>query len=529
MVKEYLLDAEDEEILNELDNLCGVVQNKEILRNMIIYSKLKENEEIKIGNFNIIIRNNSSYSIIDNLLKVCAKILTKHNVIQNDKICYLDKIIKHRTMNPLEQIIGIDASIIVINDSKLRINFEDEIETLKKFMDVCKDKVFVFEDTYWKEGETEAKLGELISWKLTIEKISLEDKIVYCKNILNKNEMKYKYQDLKEFANQPMWQIQKDIIQLVIECKSKGIKSVPAEMFRKNKGKSKNNTSKRNNSNAVKDKKTAKDDLEELIGLENIKIQVQKILNYVKLNKNRGQMPTLHMCFNGNPGTGKTSIARVIGKLFAEENIITGNGEFVEIHGRDLVDKFVGWTASNVKEIVSSAIGGVLFIDEAYSLASDRRGGFEDEAIATLIKEMEDHRSEICIILAGYTDEMKKLIELNPGFESRIQFTINFSDYNEEELYKIFIELCHKENYKISKGCKEELIENFRITKNEKDFGNGRYVRNLFEKIKFEQADRIIRTNSKSINTITASDIKNSIKLIQTNKKEKVRRIGFRE
>ena len=199
-------------------------------------------------------------------------------------------------------------------------------------------------------------------------------------------------------------------------------------------------------------------------------MQVQKILNYVKLNKNRGKMPTLHMCFNGNPGTGKTSIARIIGKLFAEENIITGNGKFVEIHGRDLVDKFVGWTASNVKEIVSNAMGGVLFIDEAYSLVSDRRGGFEDEAIATLIKEMEDHRNELCIILAGYTDEMRKLIELNPGFESRIQFTINFSDYNEEELYQIFTELCKKEKYKLSKGCKEELIENFKIAKNERQF-----------------------------------------------------------
>ena len=121
----------------------------------------------------------------------------------------------------------------------------------------------------------------------------------------------------------------------------------------------------------------------------------------------------------------------------------------MEIHGRDLVARFVGWTAEKVHDTVESAIGGVLFIDEAYSLISDKRGGFEDEAIATLIKEMEDHRNEICIILAGYTNEMKTLIGLNPGLESRIQFTINFPDYDEYELLKIFNGLCKKEKYKL--------------------------------------------------------------------------------
>ena len=260
MLKEYLLDAEDEEILNRLDNLCGVVQNKEILKNMITYAKLKRNQVIEIGNFNIIIRNNSNYCIMNDLLKICAKILIKYNIIQNDKICYLDDTIKSRAINPLDQILGIDASIIVLRESKLKINYEDEIEDLKKYMNICKDKIFVFEDTYWKEGDTDAKLGELISWRLTIEKISLEDKIFYCKNILNQNELKYKYQDLKGFANQPMWQIQKDVIQLVIECKSKDIKTIPAEMFRKNKGNLKGKTSKRDNQGASKDKNTAKED-----------------------------------------------------------------------------------------------------------------------------------------------------------------------------------------------------------------------------------------------------------------------------
>ena len=238
-------------------------------------------------------------------------------------------------------------------------------------------------------------------------------------------------------------------------------------------------------------------------------------------------MPSLHMCFTGNPGTGKTSIARAIGKIFEEENILSGSGDFVEIHGRDLVDKYVGWTAQKVHKTVEKAIGGVLFIDEAYSLVADRRGSFEDEAIATLIKEMEDHRNEICIILAGYTEEMKNLLKLNPGFESRIQFTINFPDYNEVELLEIFNGLCKKEKYRLTNNCKEILSDNFKKAKNEENFGNGRYVRNLFEKVKFEQADRIVQTRSKAINSILKGDIEKAINTMPIKKEKSITRIGF--
>ena len=198
----------------------------------------------------------------------------------------------------------------------------------------------------------------------------------------------------------------------------------------------------------------------------------------------------------------------------------------MEIHGRDLVDKFVGWTAQKVHDTVEKAIGGVLFIDEAYSLVSDRRGSFEDEAIATLIKEMEDHRNEICIILAGYTEEMRNLIQLNPGFESRIQFIINFPDYSVEELLEIFKRMCKKEKYKLSDSCKELLMNDFNIAKYEDNFGNGRYVRNLFEKIKFEQANRIAHSNTNAINTIIKRDVENTISKIKHNENKKIK-IGF--
>ena len=528
MLSNYKLDSEDEKILNELDNLCGVIQNKEVLRDIILYIKLKQNNELDFGNYNIIIRNNSSYNLLNDLIKVCAKVFLKYNIIENDRICYLDKIVNSRRDCPFDKITGIDDSIIVINDRKLRINYNDELDSLSRIINQFKNKVFIFEDTNYCEGETDGELGILSPFRMTIDKISLDDKIMYCRNSLDEHDIKYKKQDIKDYADVPFWILKNMITKLLIECKTKKLDFVDKQMLKKNKEFYSNNTTRKRNQRSSKkhEEKNAKEELNELIGLNDIKKQMEKILNYVKLNKERGQMPSLHMCFTGNPGTGKTSIARVIGKIFEEENILSGSGDFIEIHGRDLVAKYVGWTAQKVHDTVEKAIGGVLFIDEAYSLVSNARGSFEDEAIATLIKEMEDHRNEICIILAGYTEEMKNLIELNPGFESRIQFTINFPDYSAEELLEIFDGLCKKEKYKLSDNCKETLISNFDKAKNEINFGNGRYVRNLFEKVKFEQADRIVQTSSKAINSITKTDIENAIKLI-TFKEKAVRKIGF--
>ena len=317
-----------------------------------------------------------------------------------------------------------------------------------------------------------------------------------------------------------------DITQLIVNSKADESNFISNDMLKKfSKGTGSSVKSERKQVIKIE---SAKEDMEKLIGLDNIKTDLSKILNYIKLNKKRGNMPTLHMCFTGNPGTGKTSVARIIGKLFSEEKILSGGGEFVEVHGRDLVGQFVGWTAMQVHDIVKKALGGVLFIDEAYSLVNDRKDGFEDEAIATLIKEMEDHRDEICIILAGYTNEMNDLLEKNPGFKSRIQFTINFPDYSSEELYSIFLGLCKKEKYILNKNCKNMLIDNFEKAKKENDFGNGRYVRNLFEKIKFEQADRIIKTKCKNINLITKKDINNALLLENSSKITANKRIiGF--
>lgn len=523
MLKEYELDEQDIKIINELDTICGVAQNKEVLRDMIIFSKLKEKGEIEFGNFNILVRRDSAYNFTNELLKICGKLLVKNGVIDNNEICYLDRVDLGPGKKEIDCIEEVKESIVVINERRVRFNYSEEAENLARIANNLKGKILVFEDTFFREGEADAELGDVVSWRMTMDKVSLEDKMTYCRKIFEDNSLSYNNKDLEEFADQPFWQLKKQVMKVLVDCKSKKITFVKAEMLKERKN---SEEQKRKKHDETKENIIPGEDLDSLIGLDEVKQKLSKIVNYVKLNKERGEMPTLHMCFTGNPGTGKTSIARIIGKMFAEEKILKENGKFVEVHGRDLVGKYVGWTAKQVKDTIRKAMGGVLFIDEAYSLVPDRRGSFEDEAIATLIKEMEDHRSEICIIIAGYTEEMKRLIKLNPGFESRIQFTIDFPDYNENELYQIFENMCKKEKYKITTGCKDLLIQNFKQAKLKESFGNGRYVRNIFEKIKFEQADRVIKTNSKNVNTITLADIKHV--LMQEESKEMPKRvIGF--
>lgn len=222
-------------------------------------------------------------------------------------------------------------------------------------------------------------------------------------------------------------------------------------------------------------------------------------------------------------------MARIVGEIFSELGILSPNKKFIEATRADLIAEFVGQTAVKTKKVIDSALGGVLFIDEAYSLGNtfdEKRQDYGPECISTLIKEMEDKRDNLCVILAGYKDEMENLISMNTGFESRVQFFIDFEDYTEIELYEIFKQFVKEEKFILARNTKDILIDYFKIRLKNKDktFSNGRLARNLFEKIKFEQASRIKRENSKNLDLISKKDIENGI----SNMKFKtLKQIGF--
>ncbi len=240
-------------------------------------------------------------------------------------------------------------------------------------------------------------------------------------------------------------------------------------------------------------------ELDELVGLEEIKKNVRSLINLAKVRKLREEhdLPTpamsLHLVFMGNPGTGKTTVARLIAQLYYAIGVLS-KGQLVEVDRSGLVAGFVGQTAIKTDEAIKKAIGGVLFIDEAYSLAANTgENDFGREAIETVLKGMEDNRKDLVVIVAGYEDLMEQFISSNPGLESRFNRYFLFEDYNGQELYEIFLSMCRKNKYTLTVEAQEyakALFERLYRDRGE-NFGNARDVRNIFENVIGIHADRI--------------------------------------
>lgn len=241
---------------------------------------------------------------------------------------------------------------------------------------------------------------------------------------------------------------------------------------------------------AVKKILTGEEELDQLIGLATVKRMIKKIKAYAKKNATDGNF-NMHMCFYGNPGTGKTEVARILSRILYDAGVLA-ESKLVETDSTGLLGKFVGETGPKTQEKIQDAMGGVLFIDEAYGLTgsntvSGTTSNFGDEAIAVLLKEMEDHRGKFCVILAGYKEEMKTMLSANPGFESRIQFSLDFPDYTREELGEIAKSFLANKKYEIDDAALNKLLDVTEYYRNRPNFANARTVRNILDQVIMNQ------------------------------------------
>jgi len=256
-------------------------------------------------------------------------------------------------------------------------------------------------------------------------------------------------------------------------------------------------------------------ELDELVGLETVKTDVRRLTSLLRIQQLREDrnLPTLetshHLVFTGNPGTGKTTVARLLSQIMRTLGLVS-KGHLIETDRSHLVAGFVGQTATKTRDVLESAIGGTLLIDEAYALARGGENDFGREAIDTLVKFMEDHRADLAVIAAGYPAEMVTLIDANPGLKSRFTRTINFPDYTTDELVEIFSRMSDDTKYHLDDSGKAALITVIESEPRTRGFGNARFVRNVFEEAVGRQAERlasVAEPTESELTTLTAADI----------------------
>lgn len=261
--------------------------------------------------------------------------------------------------------------------------------------------------------------------------------------------------------------------------------------------------------------------LHAMIGLDTVKDEVDTCVNFIRISQERekrGLMSpplSLHLVFSGNPGTGKTTVARIVGRIYKKLGLLS-KGHFVEVDRSQLVGQYIGETTQKTNAVLARAMGGVLFIDEAYALTRDPSGhDFGMEAIDILTKAMEDNRADLAIIVAGYPDLMESFLSANPGLRSRFGTVIHFPDYTPEELTKIFEKMCEDSDFIADGGCMDRTKAFFteRYEHRGRDFANGRDVRNYFERARRNQANRLMHSGEQhfstdELKTLTEEDVR---------------------
>lgn len=505
---------QQEKLVNELNDLQGLDDDaKATILKYAQYVSLSKNGEIKgIGNKNIIITCQDFYVDTEALINLLLEILGTKDVYYLTIKEIKDSLLFNK----------ISSNVIIVDLQKQPSNFQFYLDNFKNKVNSHSDKTFIFVNNNLGKVDKDY-IAESFSWRIEIVEESIKNKKKYILEKLKRNNIKVtKTCNLVSMLeDKELVTIDKDLINIIINCKLNGVKTINNGFLQQNLliEDTKKIMRKPNN-------KTALDQLNSLIGLDNVKEQINQIINYININKKCKKLPMLHMVFKGPPGCGKTEVARLVGQVLKESNILS-KGTFTEVSRSDLIAGYIGQTALKTQAVIEKARGGVLFIDEAYALTPASGNDFSSECISILIKGMEDYKQDLCVILAGYTDKMEELLQSNRGFKSRIQFELTFKDYTAETLCKIFEKMVKEDGYKLSNNIKPIILKNFEEARTNEDFGNGRYVRSFFEKIKFVQADRVVTNNSNGVNIITKSDVLNVIQHLELDIPKSKNRIGF--
>lgn len=480
-----------------IDNLFITEESKKLLNNIILYmEKYSKGEETNYINFNILIDDDNVSNEIASIIQFYAK---KYNYINNNNISNLSlyKVEDADSMNNVYNSNGIiimnDLNALNLNDTSFKMKF------LYQFKENLKlKKITILSDK--KENIKEFLLNDE-----SLEKSEFIFKIETVKPEINDI-----YNELKEKINNENLNV--DLLDYISNTYPNSTNNYSEYINDLYKYISFNKELPKIDETKSIDEVFAS--LNELVGLKKVKETLNDLVNLITLkNKTKDDLKinnvNLHMVFLGNPGTGKTTVARLIANILYELKYLKQN-KLIEVSSKDLVAEYVGQTAVKTMNVIDKAKGGLLFIDEAYSLASkNNENSYNAECIATLIKAMEDYRDDLVVIFAGYTKEMQDFLDSNSGIVSRIGYTLEFEDYTNQELIEIFKNFVNKAGFILEDDAIIEVEKLINENRNTKNFGNARFIRNLYEKTVINHASNTKNNKSKKIlKTITKKDIK---------------------
>ena len=468
----------------EVTNLVFTEEELEELNNYKKYIKYQRDGLIKTGNKNWLILDTSKFASMKLIKEIT--LLNQFNRYQTNLITDTDFISQkygfdeNKFLSSIKTF-GLYSNIIVISSSSL-------------------------------SSSALAKYGDLCTFYINYNEICVNKKQIDIKKYIEDNHFLIEDENLLYRLEQvPSKELDRTLTKVFIKALNDNTNVLKDEYIK----------------DTTNDLETYINELNNLIGLKKVKKTLFEIINYLQIAKKRDDMPVLNMCFMGNPGTGKTTVAKLVGKILSAIHVFNTSAPFITTSREQLIGRYIGQTEEKVLETVNNAVGGILFIDEAYSLISDDSRDYGAKVIDVLVNQMDIHKHDLCVIFAGYKEEMLEFLNINPGLESRIPFKINFKDYSNDELLEIFNKMINDSKFYLEEGLEELLLKHFEEARKYKNFGNARYIRNFVERLKIKQANRLIDENSNDLYKFTKEDIENTIKSMKKIKSG-YKQIGFK-